>query len=97
MIEHMIDYIHIVCVEQFNNIKEVLLKNVHKKVGSVRSRLLLELSEDQLTEQRRRRPPPETAARWRCVPLSNNLTAHFNSQFGVSFHFCFHWEALRCL
>ena len=40
-----------------------------------------------------RRPPPEIAARWRCVPQIKKMTAHYNSQFCVSFHYCFHWEA----
>ena len=34
----------------------------------------------------RRRSPPEIAARWRYRLPSNNLTAHYNSQFCVSFH-----------
>ena len=40
-----------------------------------------------------RLPPPEIAARWRCIPLIKNMTAHYNRQFCVSFHYCFHWEA----
>ena len=44
-----------------------------------------------------RRPPPEIAARWRCVPLIKKMTAHYNSQFCVSFHYCFHWEAQKRL
>ena len=37
-----------------------------------------------------RRPlPPKIAARWRYRLLINNLTAHYNSQFFVSFHLCF--------
>ena len=40
-----------------------------------------------------RLPPPEIAARWRCVPLIKNMTAHYNSQFCVSFHYCIDWEA----
>ena len=39
------------------------------------------------------RPPLEIAARWRCVPLIKKMTAHYNSQFFVSLHYCFHWEA----
>ena len=31
--------------------------------------------------------------RWRCVPLIKKMTAHYNSQFCVTFHYCFHWEA----
>ena len=38
----------------------------------------------------RRRSSPKIAA-------SNNLTAHYNSQFFVSFHFDFDQEALKCL
>ena len=59
--------------------------------------LLLQLFEAQSTGQRQRRLPPETAARWRCGLSINNVTAHHNNQFCVSFHFCFDWEALRLL
>ena len=37
----------------------------------------------------RRRLSPKIAARWRYRLPSNNLTAHYNSQFFVSFHFNF--------
>ena len=40
-----------------------------------------------------RRPLAAIAARWRCVPLIKNMTAHYNSQFCVSLHYCFHWGA----
>ena len=33
------------------------------------------------------RSPPEIAARWRYSLSSNNLTAHYNSQFQLSFWF----------
>ena len=56
-----------------------------------------QLSEAQSTGLRPRWPPPETAARWRCGPLINNLSPHYNSQFCVSFRFCFDWEALKQL
>ena len=46
---------------------------------------------------RRRWPSAETDARWRCVLLIINLTAHYDSQFCVSFNFCFDQESLRCL
>ena len=70
---------------------------IHKLVGPVRRRLLLQVSEAQSTGLRLGRPPPETAASWRCGPLINNLTAHLNSQFCVSFHFCFDCKALSRL
>ena len=44
-----------------------------------------------------RRSPPEIAARWRYRLPSNNLTAHYNSQFFVSFLFGFDQEAHKCL
>ena len=47
----------------------------------------------QSTGLARRRPPPEISARWRCVPLIRKITAHYNSQFCVSLHYRFHWEA----
>ena len=37
------------------------------------------------------------AARWRYRPSIKNLTAHYNSQFWVSFHFCFYQEAQKRL
>ena len=43
----------------------------------IRRRLFLKLSEAQSICMRR--PPPEKAARWRCVLLINNLTAHYDS------------------
>ena len=70
---------------------------IHKQVGSVRKRLLLQLSEAQSTRLQRRRPPPETAARWRCGPLINNLTARYDGKFCISFNLCFDWEARRPL
>ena len=39
-----------------------------------------------------RRLPPEIAAGWRWVPLIKKMTIHYNSQFFVRFHYCFHWE-----
>ena len=60
----------------------------------IRWRLFLQLSEAQSTGLWRRPAPPEMAARWRCVLLIDNLTAHYNSQFCVSFHFCFKQETL---
>ena len=54
----------------------------------IRRRLFRQLSEAQTTGmQRPLPPPPETAGRWRCVLLINNLAAHYNSQFTVSFTF----------
>ena len=64
-----------------------LFFKIHKQVGSVRSRLLLQLSEDQSTEQQRQQPPPGIAARWRCVPLTKKITAHYNSQRQLSLLF----------
>ena len=52
----------------------------------IRRRLFLQLTEAQSTGLERQRPPPEIAARWRCKPLQN-LTAHYKSQFCVSFFF----------
>ena len=69
----------------------------YKNMSNLFSRLLMQISETQSTGQRRRRPSLETAARLRCEPLINNLTAHYNSQLCVRFHFRFHWEALRHL
>ena len=57
----------------------------------------MQVSEAQLTGLRQRRTPPETAARWRCRHLIKDLTVYYNSQFCVSFHFRFDWEALRRL
>ena len=45
----------------------------------------------------RRRSSPKIAARWRYRLPSNNLTAHYNSQFFVSFYFGFDQEAQKCL
>ena len=39
------------------------------------------------------RAPPKIATRWRYRLPINNLTAHYNSQFCVSFHFGFAQEA----
>ena len=41
----------------------------------------------------RRPSPPKIASRWRYSLPIENLTAHYNSQFCVSFHFCFCREA----
>ena len=68
-------------------------RKIHKQVGKLRRRLFLPLSETQSTGLLRRQPPLEIAARWRCVSVIKNMTAHYNSQFCVSFHYCFHWEA----
>ena len=59
--------------------------------------LFLQLPEAQSIGLQWRRPQPETSARWRCVLLINNLTAHYNSQFCVSFNFCFDQESARCM
>ena len=56
-------------------------------VGTVRRKLLLQLSEAQSTDLRRRRPAPEMVTRWRCGPPINHVTAHYNSQFCVIFIF----------
>ena len=45
----------------------------------------------------RRRSPAEIAARWRYRPLRKNLTAYCDSQFCVSFHFCFYHESQKRL
>ena len=45
----------------------------------------------------RRRWPTNSAARWRYRLLMENLTAHYNSRFCVSFHFCFWQEARKRL
>ena len=45
---------------------------------------------DQSSGLRQRRPLAETAARWRCELLIKNLTAHYDSQFCVSFNFDFY-------
>ena len=63
----------------------------------IRLRVFLQLSEAQSTGLLRWRRRPETAARWRCVLLIDNLTEDYNSQFCVSFHFCFDQESPRCL
>ena len=64
-------------------------RKIHKQVGKLRRRL----SETQFTGLWREWPPLEIAARWRCVPLIKNMTAHYDSQFCVSFCYCFHCEA----
>ena len=46
---------------------------------------------------RRPRFPAEIAARWRYRPPIKNMTAHYNSQFCVSFHCCFLQEAQKRL
>ena len=48
------------------------------------------------TDVPRRRSPPEIAARWRNRLPSNNLTAHYNSQFCVSFNSGLDQEAQKC-
>ena len=40
-----------------------------------------------------RRSPAEIAARWRYRPPIKNMTAHYDSQFCVSFHCCLLQEA----
>ena len=48
-------------------------------------------------------PPPETATRWHCVLLINNLTADYYSQFCAKFNFFlisnppdfYKWVAIR--
>ena len=70
-----------------------LIAKIHKQVGKLERTLFFQLSETQFTGLHRRQPPPEIAAKWHCVPLIKNMTAHYNSQFCVSFHYCFHWEA----
>ena len=37
------------------------------------------------------------AAKWRCVFLMKNVIPYYKSQFCVSFHYCFHWEASKRL
>ena len=44
-----------------------------------------------------RRSLPKIAARWRYRLPSNNLTAHYNSQFCVSCYFGFAQEAQKYL
>ena len=46
---------------------------------------------------RRPRFPAEIAARWCYRPTIKNMTAHYNSQFCVSFHCCFLQEAQKHL
>ena len=41
--------------------------------------------------------PAKIAARWRQRPPITNWTAHYNSQFCVSFHFCLYQEAQKRL
>ena len=41
------------------------------------------------TGLQRRQSPPQITARWRYRLPMKNLTAHYNIQFCVSFHFCF--------
>ena len=60
-------------------------------------RLYLQLFEAKSTSLWQRSPPAEMAARWRCGILIKNLTAQYNSQFCVSFCFCFDQEAFRHL
>ena len=69
-----------------------LERKIYRKVGNLRRRLFLHLFETQLTGLRRQQPPPEIAARLRCVPLIEKMTAHYDSQFGVSFSYWFYWE-----
>ena len=69
-------------------------RNIHTQVGMIRRRLFLQQSEAQSTSLWRGRALPEMAARCRCVLLINNLTAHYNSQFCVSFHFCLFWSGI---
>ena len=45
----------------------------------------------------RHRSPAEIAARWRYRTPIKNMTAHYNSQFFVSFHCCLLQEAQKCL
>ena len=45
----------------------------------------------------RRRLPLKIAARWRYKLPTNNLTAHYKSQFCVNFYFCLAQEAQKCL
>ena len=45
----------------------------------------------------RRRLPPKINARCNYRPPIKNMTAHYNSPFCVSFHFCFHQEAQKRL
>ena len=40
---------------------------------------------------------PTVAARWRYKPPINNLTAHYDRQFYVRFHFFSHQEAQKQL
>ena len=42
-----------------------------------------------------RRSPPKIAARWRCVPLIKKMTAHYDSQFCVSFLLLFPLGSLK--
>ena len=67
-------------------------RKIHKQVRKLRTRLFLHQSETQFRGLRRRRLRPEIAARWRCLSLIKKMTAHYNSQFFVSLHYCFHWE-----
>ena len=46
---------------------------------------------------RRRWFPAEIAARWRYRPPIKNMTAHYNSQFCVSFHCCLLQESHKML
>ena len=45
----------------------------------------------------RRHSPAKIAARWRDRPSIKILTAHYDSQFGVSFYFCLYQEAQKRL
>ena len=83
-------------IEDYKKNKKIIFdRKIHKQVGKLRRRLFLQLSETQFTGLRRQRPPLEIAARWRCVPLIKNMTAHYNSQFCASFHYCFHCTPLH--
>ena len=62
-------------------------KKIHKQVGKLEA---IKMADAQSTGHG---PLLEITARWRCRPLIKNMTAHYNSQFCVSFHHCFHWEA----
>ena len=51
------------------------------------------LADAQSTGLVQRPPLPYNTARWRCRPLNKNMTAHYNSQFFVSFYNCCLWKA----
>jgi len=48
-------------------------------------------------QPRRRRYPAEIAGRWLYRPSIKDMTAHYNSQFCVTFHCCFLQEAQKRL